>query len=88
MSCRIFFTASFSGRLGFEKKFIEEVCYLIKYHDTPITTIDINENYDITYKRYLIQFGDALAHNPNTLEKRKVYLEIIKDQLDQKILKY
>lgn len=62
-------------RLDFEDDFIEEVCYLIKYHDTPISKKDISENYDLSYKRYLIQFCDAMAHNPDKLEKRKKYLE-------------
>lgn len=61
-------------RLGYDEKFVNEVCYLIKYHDTPITKLDVSNNYDLSYKRYIIQRCDALAHNPEKLEKRKEYL--------------
>ena len=62
-------------RLGYNLKFIEELCYLIKYHDTPITKEDIENNYDLAYKRFKIQVCDALAHNPLKLEKRVAYLK-------------
>ena len=46
----------------------ENILYLIKEHDTPLHK---NDN----YKKYIIQFCDALAHNPDKLEKRIDYLE-------------
>lgn len=61
-------------RLNYNDKFIEEICYLIKYHDTPINQIDINTNYDLELKRYEVQKCDALAHNPEYLDKRINYL--------------
>lgn len=73
-------------RLKFEKSFINEVCYLIKYHDTPITTNDIIENKDLSYKRYKVQYSDALAHHPDKLEKRKKYLTEVKEKLDNTTL--
>lgn len=70
-------------RLGYEKDYIEEMCYLIENHDNPITRYDLLNNFKLTTKRYLIQYCDALAHNPKKLEKRKEYLkntlEIIKE---------
>jgi len=69
------------NRLCFSKDFIEEVCYLIKYHDTPITDFDIEENFDLTYKRFKIQMCDAYAHNPLKLEKRIAYLKDIANKL-------
>ena len=62
-------------RLGYDKLFIDEVCYLIRMHDTPISMNDIYYNYELEYKRYLVQTCDALAHNPDKLEKRKNYLK-------------
>ena len=70
-------------RLNYDKLFIDEVCYLIKYHDTPITPDLIRDNYSLAYKLYLVQTCDALAHNPNTLEKRKEYLAKTKKSLDK-----
>ena len=79
-------------RLGYDKKYIEEICYLIKNHDNLITYYDILNNFELSFKRYLIQYCDALAHNPEQLEKRKKYLkntlEIIKEykpNIDNKI---
>lgn len=73
------------NKLHFDKNFIYEVCYLIGNHDTAINDEDIKNNYELSYKRYLIQYCDALAHNPNTLEKRKIYLDEINKKLLLKI---
>lgn len=62
-------------RLSFDNDFINEVCYLIKYHDTPIKEIEVMENFNLQEKRYEIQRCDTLAHNPKMLEKRIKYLE-------------
>ena len=61
--------------LGYDYNFIEEVCYLIKMHDTPLTFEDIKSNYNLSYKRFLIQYCDCLAHNPLKLDKRIKYLK-------------
>lgn len=70
-------------RLNYTDKFIEEVCYLIEKHDDLITSEDIKNNYDLTYKRYLIQKCDALAHHPEKLEKRIKYLEKTKNKFKE-----
>lgn len=62
-------------RFNFENNFKDEVYYLIKYHDTPISKKDIEDNYDLCVKRYKIQVCDALAHHPEKLEKRIKYLK-------------
>lgn len=62
------------SRLEFDDEFIDIICYLIENHDTKISNTDIKLNYDLTYKRYLIQKCDALAHHPEKLEKRIKYL--------------
>ena len=62
-------------RLGYEKNYIEEICYLIENHDNLISHYDLLDNFDLTFKRYLIQYCDALSHNPEKLEKRIKYLK-------------
>lgn len=61
-------------RLEFDQKFIEEACYLIENHDTPLKIEDIKNDLELSIKRYKTQYGDALAHHPDKLEKREEYL--------------
>ena len=75
-------------RLGYSNGYIEKICYLIRYHDEPIRKEQIEDNYELTLKLYIIQYCDAMAHNPNKLEKRKKYLEEIRiKMLEYKIKK-
>ena len=62
-------------RLGYDKDFIQEVCYLVKNHDYPIREREVKETPSLLEKRLEVQRCDALAHNPEKLEKRKKYLE-------------
>lgn len=62
-------------RLEYDKDFIQEVCYLVKNHDYPIREREVKENLSLLKKRLEVQRCDALAHNPEKLEKRKKYLE-------------
>ena len=69
--------------------------YLKKYFNNNIKILDLgtgsgcigltlkhlNNNYDLTCKRFSIQICDALAHNPNKLEKRINYLKSIANKL-------
>lgn len=75
-------------RLGYEKEFIKRVCYLIEFHDTSITINEIKENFELQYKRYLIQKCDALAHHPDKLEKRKEYLKEIEMLFNNNLEKF
>ena len=68
-------------RLGFNSKYIEKICYLVKNHDNPITDDQINDDYDLVLKLYDVQYCDALAHHPDKLEKRKKYLDSIKKKI-------
>lgn len=68
-------------RLNYDKSFIDEVCYLIKYHDTPMSKKDIQNNLELSIKRYKIQVCDALAHNPNKLDKRLKYLKKVRNNI-------
>ena len=61
-------------RLNYEKTVIDEVCYLVKYHDTPIKEEEVLKNYCLELKRYEVQRCDTLAHNPSKNTKREAYL--------------
>lgn len=69
-------------RLNFERGTRKEICYLIKQHDTPITIRKIKKEEEMCKKKYKIQFCDALAHNPDFLDKRIEYLIEINKELN------
>lgn len=70
------------NRLGYDEEYINYMCCLIENHDTKIEDEDIKDNYELCLKLYKIQKCDALAHNPDKLEKRKIYL----DEIDKKLI--
>ena len=61
-------------RLDFDDDCIDKICYLIEKHDSIITDKDVKKDCELEYKRYEIQKCDALAHNPDKLDKRIKYL--------------
>ena len=73
-------------RLEYNPNFIDEVCYLIKNHDTEISEEMIDANVDLASKLLIIQTCDILAHKPNKLERRIDYLNkkkvLIKERKD------
>ncbi len=62
-------------RLNFDDDFIYEICDLIEKHDTPLSKQEILIEPDITYKRFMVQKCDALAHNPEKNAKRLAYIQ-------------
>ena len=68
-------------RLGYDDDYISYICYLINNHDTPISDEQINNNYDLCLKLLEIQRCDALAHNPEKLDKRKKYISEVEKKL-------
>ena len=70
-------------RLKFNKEEIEEMCYLIKKHDTLITQNAIEDNKQLALMRFKIQVCDGLSHNPLMLEKRIEYLLKINDNINE-----
>ncbi len=66
-------------RFFHSEEFIQEVLYLIEEHDTELTPEEVIRDYDLSYKKYMVQKCDALAHHPTKLEKRKRYLERTKE---------
>ena len=69
------------NRLGYDEEYINYMCYLIEKHDTRISSKQIEDNYELCLTLYKIQRCDALAHHPDKLEKRKEYLNKIKEKL-------
>lgn len=61
-------------RLEFDEEEIEEMCTLIKEHDSYISEQEIRSNRYIAQKKFQIQYCDGLAHHPDKLEKRALYL--------------
>lgn len=68
-------------RLGYDNTFCSYIGYLISRHDSPINDTLINSNKELCITLYKIQKCDALAHNPDRLEKRKMYLNEIEKKL-------
>lgn len=66
-------------RLNYKDEFINEVCLLISLHDTQINVSDIQNNEELYYKLYQVQYCDALAHNPTKLDTRIKYLKKTKE---------
>lgn len=69
-------------RLEYTEKEIEDICYLIKNHDTLIDVNKINENnLELTKKLLYIQYCDAYAHAPKYIDRRIEKLDTIYKQL-------
>lgn len=69
-------------RLGYDDDFTYGVSELIRLHDTPISDEQIVCDRDFCSKLFEIQYCDALAHNPEKLEKRILYLKDVSRKLN------
>ena len=67
-------------RLRYDEDFIKGVLYLVITHDTPIEPNNLDNTWDMIYKR--LQYADAKAHHPDKIEKRLKLLNDIKERLD------
>jgi len=72
-------------RLEIKQEEINEICYMIKYHDTMISDELINNNKLLAQILFKIQTCDALAHNPTKLEKRKRYLMSLNKKINNEL---
>ena len=61
-------------RFELKEPFVDKICFLIENHDKPITTNEIVHDYELYETLFHIQECDALAHNPDYLEKRINYI--------------
>lgn len=73
------------SRLGYEQDTIKNVCYLVKTHDTPIDVNHLDNNIELVNKRLRLQYADARAHTPSTVQKRIDFLDDIKEKLVEKV---
>ncbi len=71
-------------RLEYDSNFIEDVCYLIKYHDTLIDPNNLDNTYELVIKRLLVQYADARAHSPDKVAKKIDKLNKVKENLIRK----
>lgn len=70
-------------RLGYDEDFIRDVVYLVRTHDTIIDPDNLDNSYSMIQKRLLIQYADAKAHSPSTVEKRIKFLDEISSKLQK-----
>ena len=71
-------------RLGFDKDFIDRVSYLVRKHDTIIDVENLDNTYEMIEKLLELQYADARAHAPKTVEKRVKVLNQIKREIEFK----
>ena len=69
-------------RLGYDKKYIDEICDVVKHHDDAITRKNIEEDRARAIKLFKVQICDSLAHNPEKNQKRLQYIEDITSMLN------
>lgn len=68
-------------RLNYDEKFVNDVCYLVRTHDTIINPDQLDNSYDMITKRLKIQYADAKAHAPSKVQKRLDFLDDISNKL-------
>ena len=73
------------NRLGYDKKIIDNVSYLVLKHDTPIDPSKLDNSYEMVKKLLVLQYADAKAHHPDKVEKRVKFLDNISKQLNKEI---
>lgn len=71
-------------RLEYDESFINNVCYLVKMHDTIIDTDALDNSYELIRKRFNLQLADAKAHHPEKVQKRLDILSLVKKKLEEK----
>lgn len=64
-------------RLGFSKEYTEEICEIVRLHDTPLTEEFIKDKQNLSRKIFEVQKCDAMAHNPEKNAKRIAYIDRI-----------
>lgn len=70
------------NRLEFNRNDIERITYLVMEHDTPISNTEIKNDVLLAKDKFMVQVCDALAHNPETLDKRIEYINKINDMIN------
>ena len=72
-------------RLSYNEKYIKDICYLIRKHDTIIDINEVNaQNIDLIQKRLHIQYCDSYAHDPKYVQKRIDKLDEIRSLIEER----
>lgn len=74
-------------RLEFNTNEIEYLSKLILLHDDSLTDEEINNDKETSFVRFQIQYCDSLAHHPDKLEKRLLYLLDVNNKLNTDLVK-
>lgn len=70
-------------RLGYDNKFVEDVYYLVKTHDSIINPDKLDNTSKMIEKRLELQYADAKAHSPDKVQKRLDFLDEINNRLKE-----
>ena len=70
-------------RLNLDKNVKENIIYLVKTHDTPIETNNLDNKLEMVQKRLQLQYADAKAHKPDKIAKRIKNLDEINQKLKE-----
>ena len=70
-------------RLNFNEDEIDALSKLILLHDDQLTDEEIQNDKENSFIRFQIQYCDSLAHHPNKLEKRLLYLLDVNNKLNK-----
>lgn len=70
-------------RLGYDEKFMTDVCYLVRFHDDIIDPTALDNTIELVKKRLQVQYADAKAHSLIIVDKRLRELDKIKEQLSR-----
>ncbi len=75
------------NRLGFDKKYIKKILYIIINHDIRINPKKVNkQNYKLEKLRLMVQYADAKAHTPDRVDKWIKELDKINEMMNKNIL--
>ncbi len=64
--------------LGYDKCFVDKICYLILNHDIEISKEDLMDDYKLQLLRFQVQICDIKAHKLLENDKRLVYIDSTK----------
>lgn len=66
------------NELGYEKSFVDKICYLVLNHDIEITKEELKNDYELQLLRFEVQICDIKAHRIVENDKKLTYMEDIK----------
>lgn len=61
--------------LGYDKSFVDKICYLVLNHDIEITKDDLKKDYKLQMLRFEVQICDIKAHRLVENDKKLTYMK-------------